>query len=200
MKKLALTLSLLLALSLSGCAKVPTAAETDFFKYDTKTGYTCSAVPFGSSLDEVEDVFGTKLQVLAENPGASVFPYTLYGTEKAVSVADCVGTLETQFDEDGKLFSLTFADLQTDETSDAHFEDVCSRLTKSFGKPIVETNNGVGTQYLEWQDKKSGTALSVSFVEANAGGPSLLITVFEKEKLVENGADEWNAVPFRRDI
>lgn len=34
----------------------------------------------------------------------------------------------------------------------------------------------------------------------NAEGPSLRITVFEKEKLVENGADEWSMVPFRRDI
>ena len=34
----------------------------------------------------------------------------------------------------------------------------------------------------------------------NAEGPSLRITVFEKEKLVENGADEWDAVPFIRDI
>lgn len=199
MKKLALTLSLILALSLFGCAKAP-AAETDFFKYDTKTGYTCAAAPFGSSTDEVENIFGTKLQVLAENPGSSGFPYTLYESDTALSVADCVGTLEAQFDEDGKLFSLTFADLQTDETSDAHFEDIRSRLTKSFGKPIIETDNGVGTRYLEWQDKKSGTALSVSFVEANAGGSSLLITVFEKEKLVENGMDEWSEVPFRRDI
>lgn len=50
---------------------------------------------------------------------------------------------------------------------------------------------GIGTQYLEWQDKSSGTALGLTYSDLGTTDPTLLISVFEKSRYVEVGTGDW---------
>ena len=74
--------------------------------------------------------------------------------------ADCSGKFDAQFDENGKLFSVTFHEQLARGTAEEHFEAASKRFTETFGAPAVQDDNGTGTQYLEWQDKSSGTKIT----------------------------------------
>ena len=96
-----------------------------------------------------------------------------------------------KFDENGKLFSVTFHEQLARDTAEEHFETASKRFTETFGAPAVQDNNGIGTQYLEWQDKSSGTALALSYSDLGTTDPTLLISAFEKSRYVEAGTGDW---------
>lgn len=105
--------------------------------------------------------------------------------------ADCSGKFDAQFDENGKLFSVTFHEQLTRGTAEEHFEAASKRFTETFGAPAVQDDNGIGTQYLEWQDKSSGTALGLTYSDLGTTDPTLMISVFEKSRYVEAGTGDW---------
>lgn len=70
-------------------------------------------------------------------------------------------------------------------------EAASKRFTETFGAPAVQDDNGTGTQYLEWQDKSSGTALGLTYSDLGTTDPTLMISVFEKSRYVEAGTGEW---------
>lgn len=190
MKKLALILTLVLVLTFVGCSSGAAVKETDAFRFDPKTGYTCTAVPFGSSTAEFEEAVGSKLTMLSEN-SAEPFAYTNYMTADVVQSADCSGKFDVQFDENDKLFSVTFHEQLARGIAVEHFEAARKRFIETFGEPVVQDDNGLGTQYLEWQDKKSGTALALTYSDLGTGDPTLMIAVFEKSRYVDLGYGEW---------
>ncbi len=190
MKKLALILTLVLVLTFVGCSSGAAVKETDAFRFDPKTGYTCTAVPFGSSTAEFEKAVGSKLTVLSEN-SAAPFVYTNYMTVDVVQSADCSGKFDAQFDENDKLFSVTFHEQLARETAIEHFEAARKRFIETFGESVVQDDNGLGTQYFEWQDKKSGTALALTYSDLGISDPTLMIAVFEKSRYVDLGYGEW---------
>ena len=96
-----------------------------------------------------------------------------------------------QFDENGKLFSVTFHEQLARGTAEEHFEAASKRFTETFGAPAVQDDNGIGTQYLEWQDKSSGTALGLTYSDLGTTDPTLMISVFEKSRYVEAGTGDW---------
>ena len=49
---------------------------------------------------------------------------------------------------------MTFHEQLARGTAEEHFEAASKRFTETFGAPAVQDDNGTGTQYLEWQDKK----------------------------------------------
>ena len=108
MKKLALVLSLVLMLTFVGCSSKTTVKETDAFRFDSKTGYAYSTAPFGIDTTELESAIGSKLTMVSESPATAPFAYTNYSSEDIVQSADCSGKFDAQFDENGKLFSVTF--------------------------------------------------------------------------------------------
>ncbi len=95
------------------------------------------------------------------------------------------------FDENGKLFSVTFHEQLARGTAEEHFEAASKRFTETFGAPAVQDDNGTGTQYLEWQDKSSGTALGLTYSDLGTTDPTLMISVFEKSRYVEAGTGDW---------
>ena len=171
MKKLALVLSLVLMLTFVGCSSKTTVKETDAFRFDSKTGYAYSTAPFGIDTTELESAIGSKLTMVSESPATAPFAYTNYLSEDIVQSAGCSGKFDAQFDENDKLFSVTFHE--------------------TFGAPAVQDDNGTGTQYLEWQDKSSGTALGLTYSDLGTTDPTLMISVFEKSRYVEAGTGEW---------
>ena len=76
-------------------------------------------------------------------------------------------------------------------TAEEHFEAASKRFTETFGAPAVQDDNGTGTQYLEWQDKSSGTALGLTYSDLGTTDPTLMISVFEKSRYVEAGTGDW---------
>ena len=98
---------------------------------------------------------------------------------------------DAQFDENDKLFSVTFHEQLARGTAEEHFEAASKRFTETFGAPAVQDDNGTGTQYLEWQDKSSGTALGLTYSDLGTTDPTLMISVFEKSRYVEAGTGEW---------
>ena len=191
MKKLAPVLSLVLMLTFVGCSSGAAVKETDALRFDPKTGYAYSTAPFGSSTAEFEEAIGSKMMPLSES--STPFAYTNYLSEDVVQSADCSGKFDAQFDEDGKLFSVTFHEQLSRDTAEEHFEATCRRFTETFGEPVRNEDNGLGTQYLEWQDKKSGTALGLTYSDLGTSDPTLLIGVFEKSRYVDLGIGEWEA-------
>ena len=189
MKKLALILSLVLMLTFVGCSSKTTVKETDAFRFDSQTGYAYSTAPFGIGTAEFEKAIGSKLTPLSES--STPFAYTNYLSEDVVQSADCSGKFDAQFDEDGKLFSVTFHEQLTRDTAEEHFEAASTRFTETFGAPAVQDDNGLGTQYLEWQDKNSGTALALSYSDLGTTDPTILISAFEKSRSVEVGTGDW---------
>ena len=153
MKKLALVLSLVLMLTFVGCSSKTTVKETDAFRFDSKTGYAYSTAPFGIDTTELESAIGSKLTMVSESPATAPFAYTNYSSEDIVQSADCSGKFDAQFDENGKLFSVAFHEQLARGTAEEHFEAASKRFTETFGAPAVQDDNGIGTQYLEWQDK-----------------------------------------------
>ena len=105
--------------------------------------------------------------------------------------ANCSGKFDAQFDKNGKLFSVTFHEQLARGTAEEHFEAASKRFTETFGAPAVQDDNGTGTQYLEWQDKSSGTALGLTYSDLGTTDPTLMISVFEKSRYVEAGTGEW---------
>ena len=172
MKKLALVLSLVLMLTFVGCSSKTTVKETDAFRFDSKTGYAYSTAPFGID-------------------ATAPFAYTNYLSEDIVQSAGCSGKFDAQFDENDKLFSVTFHEQLARGTAEEHFEAASKRFTETFGAPAVQDDNGTGTQYLEWQDKSSGTALGLTYSDLGTTDPTLMISVFEKSRYVEAGTGEW---------
>ena len=193
MKKLALVLALILVLTFVGCSSGAVVKETDAFRFDPKTGYTCTAVPLGSSAAEFEKDIGSLMVLSEQGPVNAPFPYKTCMTNDAVQLADCLGKCEVQFDENDRLFSVTFIDYLARDTAAEHFEATRRRFTETFGEPVRSEDNGLGTQYLEWQDKKSGTALGITYSDLGTSDPSLLIGVFEKSRYVDLGIGEWEA-------
>ena len=108
MKKLALVLSLVLMLTFVGCSSKTTVKETDAFRFDSKTGYAYSTAPFGIDTTELESAIGSKLTMVSESPATAPFAYTNYLSEDIVQSAGCSGKFDAQFDENDKLFSVTF--------------------------------------------------------------------------------------------
>lgn len=191
MKKLALVLSLVLMLTFVGCSSKTTVKETDAFRFDSKTGYAYSTAPFGIDTTELESAIGSKLTMVSESPATAPFAYTNYSSEDIVQSADCSGKFDAQFDENGKLFSVTFHEQLARGTAEEHFEAASKRFTETFGAPAVQDDNGTGTQYLEWQDKSSGTALGLTYSDLGTTDPTLMISVFEKSRYVEAGTGDW---------
>ena len=163
MKKLALVLSLVLMLTFVGCSSKTTVKETDAFRFDSKTGYAYSTAPFGIDTTKLESAIGSKLTMISESPATAPFAYTNYSSEDIVQSADCSGK----------------------------FEAASKRFTETFGAPAVQDDNGTGTQYLEWQDKSSGTALGLTYSDLGTTDPTLMISVFEKSRYVEAGTGDW---------
>lgn len=191
MKKLASALSLVLMLTFVGCSSKTTVKETDAFRFDSKTGYAYSTAPFGIDTTELESAIGSKLTMVSESPATAPFAYTNYLSEGIVQSADCSGKFDAQFDENGKLFSVTFHEQLARGTAEEHFEAASKRFTETFGAPAVQDDNGTGTQYLEWQDKSSGTALGLTYSDLGTTDPTLMISVFEKSRYVEAGTGDW---------
>ena len=191
MKKLALVLSLVLMLTFVGCSSGAAVKETDAFRFDPKTGYAYSTAPFGIDTTELESAIGSKLTMVSESPATAPFAYTNYSSEDIVQSADCSGKFDAQFDENDKLFSVTFHEQLARGTAEEHFEAASKRFTETFGAPAVQDDNGIGTQYLEWQDKSSGTALGLTYSELGTTDPTLMISVFEKSRYVEAGTGDW---------
>lgn len=191
MKKLALVLSLVLMLTFVGCSSKTTVKETDAFRFDSKTGYAYSTAPFGIDTTELESAIGSKLTMVSESPATAPFAYTNYLSEDIVQSAGCSGKFDAQFDENDKLFSVTFHEQLARGTAEEHFEAASKRFTETFGAPAVQDDNGTGTQYLEWQDKSSGTALGLTYSDLGTADPTLMISVFEKSRYVEAGTGEW---------
>ena len=129
--------------------------------------------------------------MVSESPATAPFAYTNYLSEGIVQSADCSGKFDAQFDENGKLFSVTFHEQLARGTAEEHFEAASKRFTETFGAPAVQDDNGTGTQYLEWQDKSSGTALGLTYSDLGTTDPTLMISVFEKSRYVEAGTGDW---------
>ena len=122
MKKLALVLSLVLMLTFVGCSSKTTVKETDAFRFDSKTGYAYSTAPFGIDTTELESAIGSKLTMVSESPATAPFAYTNYLSEDIVQSAGCSGKFDAQFDENDKLFSVTFHEQLARGTAEEHFE------------------------------------------------------------------------------
>ena len=191
MKKLALVFSLVLMLTFVGCSSKTTVKETDAFRFDSKTGYAYSTAPFGIDTTEFESAIGSKLTMVSESPATAPFAYTNYSSENIVQSADCSCKFDAQFDENGKLFSVAFHEQLARGMAEEHFEAASKRFTETFGAPAVQDDNGTGTQYLEWQDKSSGTALGLTYSDLGTTDPTLMISVFEKSRYVEAGTGDW---------
>ena len=130
MKKLALVFSLVLMLTFVGCSSKTTVKETDAFRFDSKTGYAYSTAPFGIDTTEFESAIGSKLTMVSESPATAPFAYTNYLSECIVQSADCSGKFDAQFDEYGKLFSVTFHEQLARGTAEEHFEAASKRFTE----------------------------------------------------------------------
>ena len=134
MKKLALVLFLVLMLTFVGCSSKTTVKETDAFRFDSKTGYAYSTAPFGIDTTELESAIGSKLTMVSESPATAPFAYTNYSSEDIVQSADCSGKFDAQFDENGKLFSVTFHEQLARGTAEEHFEAASKRFSKVIRK------------------------------------------------------------------
>lgn len=191
-KLFALSLSLLLlAAIISGCASNADTqyAELGGFTYD-QNGYGYTSAPFGSTLEETEKSLGFELEATG-NPVSEPIAYQLYLGTAPLSVLDLQGGSDVQISDQDELFCFSFhTQLSVDEAED-QYADIHEQFLNTFGTPTEDSDNGAGTRYTEWQDKASGTCLSLYFWFTGSSDATLSISVFEKSRYVDAGVGKW---------
>lgn len=188
MKKICLSVLLVLALLLTGCASAPAEPpKVENFVFDDH-GYASAIAPYGCTLEDLEKALDTTMTDRGSNPVTNPFTYESYITSAPVTMLGLEGKVDAQFTEDG-LFAFTFTTRFARDTAEERYADIREQFISVFGKPAEDSDNGLGTQQVEWQDKKSGTALALVYSDLGTTDPTFMVGVFEKWRYMD--VDEW---------
>ena len=191
MKKLYLAFVLLFVCLLTGCASAPAEpVKLDCFVFD-ENGYSCEAAPYGATLEELEESTGTTMTDYDRNPRTTPFTYNSYYSASAIELMGLSCRTDAQFTEEDGLFAFTLTTYFPRDKAEESFADLRERFIEAFGEPAETFENGLGTQNLEWQHKKSGTAMMMTYSDLGTTDPAFQIGVYEKWRYIEEGIVDW---------
>ena len=190
MKKLHLAFALLFACLLTGCASAPAEpVKLDCFVFD-ENGYSCEAAPYGITPEELQESTGTAMEDRGCPPNTP-FSYNSYYSTSAIELIGLSGKTDAQFTEEDGLFAFTFKARFLRDVAEKNYANISDCFIEVFGEPAKTSDNGMGLKVLEWQDKKSGTAMMISYSDLGTTDPLFQICVYEKWRYIEEGAEGW---------